>query len=89
METTFDKFIKSDPKAKELFDKEYNELLLSEYVLEKMQKDKLSEKALAQIAGVSPIVIRNIKNNLTDKINFRAFSNVLYSVGYRINIEKM
>ena len=37
METTFDKFINSNPKRKEKFDKEYNEFLLSEFALEKME----------------------------------------------------
>jgi hypothetical protein len=39
METTFDKFITNNPKRKEKFDKEYNDFLLSEFVLEKMEED--------------------------------------------------
>ena len=37
MKTTFDKFITDDPEQKVLFDKEYNEFLLSEFILEKLQ----------------------------------------------------
>ena len=55
METTFDKFITKDPKEKELFDKEYNDFLLSEFVLKKMEEENISIRALAKRAGVSPI----------------------------------
>jgi hypothetical protein len=59
METTFDKFINSDPKEKELFDKEYNEFLLWEFVLEKMEADHISVRTLAKKAGISD---HNTKN---------------------------
>jgi DNA-binding Xre family transcriptional regulator len=89
METTFDKFINSDPKRKEKFDKEYNDFLLSEFVLEKMEEEQISVRALAQKAGVSPTVIQKIRSQNAEKINFRTFTNVLKSLGYKINIEKM
>jgi len=59
METTFDKFITNNPKERELFEQEYNEFLLSEFILEKMEEEKISVKALAQKAGVSPTVSHN------------------------------
>ena len=39
---TFDKFINNNPKRKKKFDKEYNEFLLSEFVLEKMELECIS-----------------------------------------------
>ena len=89
METTFDKYINNDPEQKALFEKEYNEFLLSEFVLEKMEKEKLSVRALAKKAGVSPTIIQKIKGENAEKINFRTFSNVLNVLGYRISIEKI
>ena len=89
METTFDQYITSNPKRKEKFDKEYNEFLLSEFVLEKMESEHISVRALAQQAGVSPTVIQKIRSKNAERINFRTFTNVLNSLGYRINIEKM
>jgi len=89
METTFDKYINNDPEQKALFEKEYNEFLLSEFVLEKMEKEKLSVRALAKKAGVSPTIIQKIKGENAEKINFRTFSNVLNVLGYRISIEKL
>jgi len=89
METTFDKFINSNPKRKEKFDKEYNDFLLSEFLLEKMESEKISVRTLAQKAGVSPTVIQKIRTKNAEKINFRTFTNVLHSLGYKINIVKI
>ena len=88
METTFDKFINSDPEQKALFEKEYNEFLLSEFVLEKMEEEKISVRALAKRAGVSPTVIQKIRSKEAERINFRTFTNVLNTLGYRISIER-
>ena len=89
MESTFDKFINSDPKRKEKFDKEYNAFLLSEFLLEKMEEEKMSVRTLAKKAGISPTVIQKIRTKNAEKINFRTFTNVLHSLGYRISIERM
>jgi len=89
METTFDKFINSSPKRKAKFEKEYNEFLLSEFVLEKMEEEKISVRKLAKKAGVSPTVIQKIRTQNAAKINFRTFTSVLNTLGYRINIEKI
>jgi len=89
METTFDKFINNNPKRKAQFDKEYNEFLLSEFVLEKMEKEKISVRSLAKKAGVSPTVIQKIRSKHAERINFRTFTTVLNTLGYRINLEKI
>jgi len=89
METTFDKFINNDPEQKALFEKEYNEFLLSEFVLQKMEEENLSVRALAKKANVSPTIIQKIRGRNAEKINFSTFSNVLHTLGYKINIEKI
>ena len=89
METTFDKFITNNPKEKEKFDKEYNDFLLSEFILKKMESEHISVRALAQKAGVSPTVIQKIRSANAEKINYKTFTNVLNSLGYRISIEKI
>ncbi|MDR0302617.1 MAG: XRE family transcriptional regulator [Treponema sp.] len=89
METTFDKFINSNPKRKAQFEKEYNEFLLSEFVLEKMESEHLSVRTLAKKAGVSPTIIQKIRSKNASRINFRTFTNVLHSLGYKINFERM
>ncbi len=89
MKTTFEAFILADPKEKEKFDREYEEFLLSEFVLEKMEQENISVRALAKKAGVSPTVIQKIRSRDAEKINYRTFSSVLHSLGYKINIEKI
>jgi len=89
MESTFDKFINSNPKRKAKFEKEYNEFLLSEFVLEKMESENISVRKLAKKAGVSPTIIQKIRTKNAERINFRTFSSVLHTLGYKINIEKM
>ena len=89
METTFDKFINSNPKRKAKFEREYNEFLLSEFILEKMEEENLSVRTLAQKAGVSPTIIQKIRGQNAEKINFRTFTSVLNTLGYRIKIEKI
>ena len=89
METTFDKFITNNPKQKEKFDKEYNEFLLSEFILEKMEEENVSVRILAKRAGVSPTIIQKIRSNNAGRINFRTFSSVINSLGYKINFERI
>ena len=89
METTFDKFINNDPEQKALFEKEYNEFLLSEFILEKMEEENISVRTLAKMAGVSPTIIQKIRGKNAEKINFRTFTNVLNTLGYKISIEKI
>jgi DNA-binding Xre family transcriptional regulator len=89
METTFDKFIGNNSKERELFEKEYNDFLLSEFVLEKMEEENISVRALSKRAGVSPTVIQKIRGKNAEKINYRTFTNIIDSLGYKINIEKI
>ena len=58
MKSTYEDFIR-DPKRKEKLDKEYNDFLLSEFILEKMESENLSVRALVKKAGVSPTIIQS------------------------------
>ncbi|MDR1248874.1 MAG: XRE family transcriptional regulator [Treponema sp.] len=89
METTFDQFINKDPKEREIFEKEYNDFLISEFVLQKMEEENISIRTLAKNAGVSPTVIQKMRSKNSEKITYRTFSNVLNTLGYRISIEKI
>ena len=88
MKSTYDEFI-SDPKRKEEFDKEYNDFLLSEFILEKMEAEQISVRALAKKAGVSPTIIQKIRTKNAERINYRTFTNVLHSLGYKLNIVRL
>ena len=89
IKTTFDRIINSNPKRKEKFDREYNKFLLSEFILEKMEEENISVRSLAEKAGVSPTVIQKMRGQDAEKINLKTLSNVLYTLGYKINVEKI
>jgi DNA-binding Xre family transcriptional regulator len=54
-----------------------------------MESENISVRKLAQKAGVSPTVIQKIRSKNAERINFRTFTSVLNTLGYRINIEKI
>ncbi len=90
MNSTFDDFITNDPKQKALFDQEYEEFLLSEFIIEKMEEENLSVRSLAQKASVSPTVIQKLRNSENaEKITYSTFLSVIKSLGYRIKLEKL
>lgn len=90
MESTFDKFITNNPKQKAKFEKEYNEFLLSEFILEKMDEENILVRALAKKADVSPTIIQKLrKSDSAEKISYRTFVSVINSLGYKLNLERM
>jgi len=66
-----------------------SESFLADFIIEKMESENISIRTLAKIAGVSPTVIQKIRSKNAENINFRTFSNVLHSLGYKISIEKI
>jgi transcriptional regulator with XRE-family HTH domain len=89
MGTTFDIFINKNSKEREIFEKEYNDFLISEFVLQKMEEENISIRTLAEKAGVSPTIIQKMRSKNSEKITYRTFSNVLNTWGYKISIEKI
>ena len=90
MKSTFDEFITDDPKQKALFDKEYDDFLLSEFIIQKMEEENLSVRSLAKKASVSPTVIQKLRDNENaEKITYSTFMSVIRSLGYKIRLEKM
>ena len=90
MKSTFDEFITDDPKQKALFDKEYDDFLLSEFIIQKMEEENLSVRSLAQKASVSPTVIQKLRNSdSAEKITYSTFMSVIRSLGYKMRLEKM
>ena len=87
METTFDRFITNNPEEKAKFDKEYEEFLISEFILERMEEEKLSVRGFAKKANVSHTVIQKMRNGRTaEKISMHTFLSVLDTLGYKMNL---
>jgi len=90
MESTFDKFITNNPKEKVKFEKEYNDFILSEFILERMEAENLSVRALAKKADVSPTIIQKLRKSETaEKINYGTFMAVINSLGYKMNLVRL
>lgn len=87
--TTFEKFFEDNPEQKEIYDKEYNDFLLSEFMLEKMAEENISVRELAKKAHVSPTSIQKIRSKDAEKITLTTFTSVLRCLGYQIKLEKM
>ena len=87
--TTFEQFFKDNPDQKEIYDKEYNDFLLSEFMLEQMEAQNISVRELAKKADVSPTVIQKLRSKDAQKVNLTTFTSVLKSLGYQIKLEKV
>ncbi len=86
--STFDRFMKN-PQQKALFEKEYNKFLLSEFILEAMEENKISVRKLAEKSGVSPSIIQNIRSEKGANVTFNTLNSIFTSLGYRMAIEKI
>ena len=87
--TTFEQFFKDNPDQKEIYDKEYSDFLLSEFMLEQMEAQNISVRELAKKADVSPTVIQKLRSKDAQKVNLTTFTSVLKSLGYQIKLEKV
>lgn len=87
--TTFERFFIDNPEQKEIYEKEYNDFLLQEFMLEKMEEEKLTVRELAKRADVSPTIIQKLRSKNAEKITLRTFTSVLRCLGYRIKLEQM
>ena len=87
--TTFEQFFKDNPDQKEIYDKEYSDFLLSEFMLEQMEDQNISVRELAKRADVSPTVIQKLRSKDSQKVNLTTFTSVLRSLGYQIKLEKV
>ncbi len=86
--TTFDKFMK-DETQKQLFISEYNEFLVSEFLLEAMLENNISVKKLSEKSGVATSIIQNLKAEKETDITLKNMLLLASSLGYRISFEKI
>ena len=86
--TTFNEFMK-DPKQKEKFDKEYNNFLIKEFLLEAMNENHISVRKLSEKSGVSTSIIQNIRSDKIANITINTLTSLMISLGYRMTFEKI
>jgi phage-related protein/DNA-binding Xre family transcriptional regulator len=81
--STYEAFI-SDKKQRQLLDREYHELLVSELLLAAMEEDHLSVRKLAAAAGVSPTIIQGLRSGKKTNVTVDTLSRILDAIGYQI-----
>jgi DNA-binding Xre family transcriptional regulator len=81
--STYEEFIE-DVEQKDLLDREYKELLLSELLIAAMEHDQISVRKLASAAGVSPTIIQGLRSGSKTNITIETLSKILDAVGYQI-----
>jgi hypothetical protein len=78
----------SDPKKKELFEKEYAQFLLSEFLIEEMEKNKVSVRKLSSQTGVSTSIIQNLKAMKSVNLTLKTILSLIEPFGYELKIQK-
>ena len=87
-ETTFDKFM-IDKTQKELFNKEYNKFLLSEFLLDAMNENHITVRRLSKESGISTSIIQNIKTGKATNVTLNTVMALASSLGYRLTFKKV
>ena len=86
--TTFDRLMQ-DPNFKDEFEKGYNEFLISEFMIEKMEEENISVRELAKEAKVSPTTIQNLRSGNAESVKDKTLSNIMQKLGYTLQPVKM
>jgi inorganic pyrophosphatase/exopolyphosphatase len=82
IKSTVETLIESlSPKERKEFDEEYKELLLSEIILAAMEKDNVSVRKLAEIAGVSPTIVQAMRSGTKTDFSMQSFFKILRGLG--------
>ena len=69
---------------KALLEKEYNDLMVTEILLEAMERDNVSVRKLSKMAGVSPTIIQGIRSGEKKNLNINTLNRILGAIGYEI-----
>ena len=85
--STFDR-VMSDPEQKKKFEKEYVQFLFSELLLEAMDEEHISVRALSKESGVSTSVIQNMRSMKPTNITIKTMASLLKPLGYQLTATK-
>lgn len=83
----FDKW-KTDQVFKKDFDNEFKEFALSEFMLALMEDDNKSVRKLAELAGLSPTAIQDLRSGKAKDVKFKNFLNIVEACGYGLELVK-
>ena len=89
IKSTHDKFIESmTVKQKKEYEKELKDFIISELILAAMEEDNISVRKLAQLAGVSPTIVQEMRTGTKKSFNTDTFFKVLKELGYNVFLER-
>ena len=77
-----------DPDFRKEYDKELKEFTLSELLLALMEDDKTSVRKLAELAGLNPSTIQDLRTGKAKDVKFKNFVNIIEAMGYGIELVK-
>lgn len=86
--STFEKEMQ-DPHFKAEFEKEYQEFLISEFLIEAMEKEGISVRKLAEETGVSASMIQKLRSGENTNISIKKLVLLLSALHYQIKFEKV
>ena len=73
---------------KKKFEKEYVQFLFSELLLEAMDEEHISVRALSKKSGVSTSVIQNMRSMKPTNITIKTMASLLKPLGYQLAATK-
>jgi DNA-binding Xre family transcriptional regulator len=82
IKSTYDEHIESLPvNQKKEFDQGLKDFALSELILALMERDDVSVRKLAKIAGISPTVVQAMRSGEKDDFSMQSFFKILKGLG--------
>ncbi len=88
IKSTSDEFIESlSPERLKKFHEGYREFALSELILALMERDEVSVRKLAKIAGVSPTIVQAMRSGIKKDFTMQSFVKILKGLGCNFAVE--
>ncbi len=82
VKSTIQEFIDSlSPRERKKYEEERQEFLLSEIILAAMEKDNVSVRKLAKLAGVSPTIVQAMRSGSKQDFTLQSLWKVLKGLG--------
>lgn len=85
--STFELEMKNS-KFKKKFDEEYEHFLLSELLLELMEKEKVSVRNLSKESGVSTSIIQGLRTGDKRNLTINSLTHLLHALGWKLVAKK-
>ena len=76
-----------DPEFKDMFEKEYKEFLISEFLIDIMDDKNISVRKLSKETGISTSIIQNLRSGKSKNLTIKTFLNLVNTLGYNVIIE--